>query len=211
MYTIVCFGDTNTWGYDEFTGDRLPFEKRWTGVLSIELGQNYRVIEEGLCGRTTVQDDPVETFKNGKTYLIPCLDSHKPINMLVLMLGQVNLKTRFSFTAQDIALGMEEIVKISLLSRCGIKNSPPKILLTSPVRVGPLKGTPMEAWFPVTTSESRSMELPRLYKNIADKYGIHFLDVSSVAETSFDGIHIANRSHKPFGEVLARLVREIVQ
>ena len=119
MKTVVCYGDTNTWGYDEDTGGRLPYEARWTGVLAEALGPGCRVVEEGLCGRTTVNEDPVEEHKNGRAQLYPCLESHRPIDVIIMMLGQVELKTRFSLTAHDIAMGMESLVRIVLQSGCG--------------------------------------------------------------------------------------------
>ena len=77
MYTVVCFGDTNTWGYDNRSGDRLPYDERWTGMLAKELGTDFRVIEEGLPGRATTED-PVEPGKNAREQIGPCLESHAP-------------------------------------------------------------------------------------------------------------------------------------
>lgn len=107
MKTIVCYGDSNTWGYDPVTMDRLPITQRWTGVLAQELGAGYRVIEEGLNGRTTVWDDPIEGYKNGKEYLIPCLETHRPIDLITILLGTNDLKMRFSVSAyfDNVRLG----------------------------------------------------------------------------------------------------------
>ena len=85
MKTVLCFGDTNTWGVNPVDESRLEFEKRWTGILTEELRGEARVIEEGQCGRTTVCDDPVDLYKNGLDYLMPCLDSHRPIDVVVVM------------------------------------------------------------------------------------------------------------------------------
>jgi lysophospholipase L1-like esterase len=87
MKTILCYGDSNTWGYAPGTGKRYLRHERWTGVLQQLLGSNAVVIEEGLNGRTTTLDDPTKPFRNGKDYLIPCLDSHAPLDLVVLMLG----------------------------------------------------------------------------------------------------------------------------
>jgi len=112
MKTVLCYGDSNTWGYDPTSKERFAPETRWTGVLAESLGVAFRVIEEGLNGRTTVWDDPIEGHKNGQTYLVPCLASHKPIDLVVLMLGTNDLKMRFSVPADDIARG------VGLLSVC---------------------------------------------------------------------------------------------
>ncbi|MBC7812535.1 MAG: hydrolase, partial [Burkholderiales bacterium] len=103
MKSIVCFGDSNTWGYDPVSKGRFARDKRWTGVLRQTLGEGYLIIEEGLNGRTTVWDDPIGYFKNGRDYLIPCLDTHCPFDLITIMLGTNDLKKRFSVSAYDIA------------------------------------------------------------------------------------------------------------
>ena len=104
MKTILCYGDSNTYGLKPDSSQRYPRDVRWTGILQKKLGEDYYVIEEGLSGRTTLWDDPIEEHKNGKTYLLPCLESHSPINLVVLMLGTNDLKTRFSLTPFDLSL-----------------------------------------------------------------------------------------------------------
>ena len=101
MKTILCFGDSNTWGFDPDATASSPYpirhahDVRWTGVLARELGQEFHVIEEGQNGRTTVHEDPIVQHRNGRTYLPPCLESHKPIDLVVLMLGTNDLKAMF--------------------------------------------------------------------------------------------------------------------
>jgi hypothetical protein len=93
--TVLCYGDSNTWGSDSETGGRFPMEVRWPGVLRRALGEGYWVIEEGLGGRTTVRDDPIEgNHKNGRTYLRACLETHKPIDLVTIMLGALPSSTR---------------------------------------------------------------------------------------------------------------------
>lgn len=108
---IVCYGDSNTWGYDAVTDGRFPEEVRWTGKLQELLGEEYCIIEEGLCGRTTVFEDPLNEGLNGLTYLYPCLMSHGPLDLLVIMLGTNDSKERFSATPKNIADGMKRLVK----------------------------------------------------------------------------------------------------
>ena len=209
MKTVVCFGDTNTWGYDEETGTRLSHDSRWTGILEGELGEGWRVVEEGLPGRTTVNEDPVEQHKNGREQLYPCLESHGPIDVMVLMLGQVELKSRFSLTAWDIAMGMEELVKIVKESGAGPGGGAPGILLISPVQVGTVKGSAMEKWFPAEGTAERSALLPSLYREIAERHGTAFLEASAAAETASDAIHIARRSQRAFAVAVAEKIREL--
>jgi lysophospholipase L1-like esterase len=87
MKTIMCFGDSLTWGYDPRDGTRYPFDKRWAGVLEQELGSGFRVIEEALSGRTAVTDSSLLPDRNGRVMLEPLLESHAPIDLCILMLG----------------------------------------------------------------------------------------------------------------------------
>lgn len=206
MYTVVCFGDTNTWGYDNKDGSRLSYDSRWTGILEKELGREFRVIEEGLPGRATIED-PVESGKNAKEQIGPCLESHSPIDFWVMMLGQPDLKKRFSLTAYDIAMGIEELVKAVKRSNAGPAGKSPELLLISPVQVGQIKGSVMERWFPAEGTYERSAQLPALYYEIAKRYDAEFLEASSVAKTASDAIHIDNESHLPLAKAVAGIIQ----
>ena len=99
MKTIMCYGDSNTWGCIPLAGPQPPRRygpaQRWPGVLRRELGDGYWIVEEGLNGRTTVWDDPLEPFRSGKELLAPCLMTHEPIDLVIVMLGTNDLKRRF--------------------------------------------------------------------------------------------------------------------
>ena len=92
MKRILCYGDSNTWGYIAGSGKRYPHDVRWTGVVQRELGEGYQVLEEGLVGRTTVFDNPFAPWRNGIDYLMPCLITHKPIDLIIVMLGSNDLR-----------------------------------------------------------------------------------------------------------------------
>lgn len=103
---ILCYGDSNTYGQKPIPfeeGGRFGPDVRWTGVLQRELGAGYHVIEEGLNGRTTIREDHIEPGHNGKPYFQPCLESHQPLDLVTIMLGTNDLKTRFDANASDIA------------------------------------------------------------------------------------------------------------
>jgi lysophospholipase L1-like esterase len=97
--TILCYGDSNTWGCIPLTGPQPPRRygpaRRWPGVLRRELGDGYWIVEEGLNGRTTVWDDPLEPFRSGKELLVPCLMTHEPIDLVIVMLGTNDLRSRY--------------------------------------------------------------------------------------------------------------------
>lgn len=211
MKTIVCFGDSNTWGYNAATGGRFPAEKRWTGVLKRELSEDFQVIEEGLNGRTTVWDDPIEgEYKNGKRYLLPCLLSHKPVDLVIIMLGTNDLKKRFSVTPHDIASGAGVLAGIAKTSGAGPDGRAPRVLLISPVRVGNMKNTPFEEFFGGEESVIRAEKFPEHLKRVADRGGCEFLDAALYAEPSpIDAIHIEPSSLEPLGKAVAEKVKSI--
>ena len=106
MQTILCYGDSNTWGCIPLTGAHPPRRygpaQRWPGVLRRELGDGFWIVEEGLNARTTVWDDPLEPFRSGKELLAPCLLTHQPLDLVLIMLGTNDLKGRFGVGARDI-------------------------------------------------------------------------------------------------------------
>ena len=207
MKTIVCYGDSNTWGYDPVTMDRLPITQRWTGVLAQELGAGYRVVEEGLNGRTTVWDDPIEGYKNGKEYLIPCLETHRPIDLITIMLGTNDLKKRFSLSAFDIANGVGVLVDVVQKSASGPGGAVPQILLMAPPPTTTL--TDFAEMF--EGAGERSAKFSQHYRRIADLYGCHLLDTRDVIVSSeLDGIHLKADQHHKLGLAVAARVRQIL-
>jgi lysophospholipase L1-like esterase len=207
MKTIVCFGDSNTWGYDPVTKDRLDRDSRWTGVLRNTLGADYTVIEEGLNGRTTVWDDPIEGYKNGKTYLLPCLESHRPFHLITIMLGTNDLKKRFSLSALDIANGAGVLVNEVMRSNAGRDGHPPVVLLMAPPSVVTL--TDFAEMF--EGAETRSRKFSEHYARVAREQGCAFLDAGSVIVSSeLDGIHFESAQHRKLGLAVAERVRALL-
>ena len=116
---ILCYGDSNTWGYNPATTKRFPREVRWTGRLQALLGKEYVVIEEGLNSRTVVWDDPVNGYRSGLSYLIPCLSSQRPVDLVIVMLGTNDTQERFQLNGFNIARSMRRILDAIEISRSG--------------------------------------------------------------------------------------------
>ena len=208
MKTIVCFGDSNTYGRDPVTKGRLDKETRWPGVLQNTLGAQYDVIEEGLNGRTTVWDDPVRggPKRNGSLYLLPCLESHAPIDLLVMMLGTNDLKARFSVTPYDIAESMGALIEIAQKSQSGLTGNGPAILIMAPPPLGKL--TEWAETFQGGVEKSK--KLAGYYKSVASAYGCFFLDTATVIESSkLDGLHYDPEEHHKLGMAVAEIVNRI--
>lgn len=205
--TVLCYGDSNTWGYDPRTGGRYPRDTRWPGVLRRALGEGYLVIEEGLNGRTTVWDDPIEGYKNGKSYLIPCLETHRPIDLVVIMLGTNDLKMRFSVSAFDIANGAGVLVDVAQRSATGPGGGPPQVLLVAPPPVAKLTG--FAEMF--EGAERKSARFAEQYRRVATERRCAFLDASTVIRSSdLDGIHLEAGEHEKLAVAVARKVEAIL-
>jgi len=207
MKTIVCFGDSNTWGYDPAASSRHPHDRRWTGVLQSELGAEYRIIEEGLNGRTTTVDDPIHDHRNGRTYLPPCLESHAPFDLVTIMLGTNDLKARFNRSGSDIAESAGILADIARRSPVGPGGRPPKVLLIAPPPITQL--TDLDEMFAGGYEKSRT--LARYYKLRAARYGATFFDAGSVVSCSdLDGIHIEAPEHATLGKAIAAVARDML-
>ncbi len=212
MRTIVCYGDSNTWGSNPADGSRYAFDVRWTGVLRKTLGSDYWIIEEGLGGRTTVWDDPLEGIdayiKNGRTYLSPCLATHQPFDLLTIMLGTNDLKKRFGLPPSDIAIGAGKLIEIALASGAGLKGHAPQILLICPPPVAPIDHPRFIEMF--EGAEEKSKLLAQYYKAAAFERGVHFLDAGQFIESSpVDSIHFEPDAHHALGVAVANKVKDI--
>lgn len=204
--TILCYGDSNTWGYDPATQDRFPGDLRWVGVLRNELGAAYEVIPEGLNGRTTVWDDPIEEHRNGRQYLAPCLESHRPIDLVVLLLGTNDLKKRFSVSAYDIGRSIGVLLDVIGKSAAGRAGAAPKVLLLAPPPLARL--TAFAEMFEGGPEKSRN--LAQHYREQARLFGCELLDTAEVVVSSdLDGIHLEADEHRKLGAAVARRIRSM--
>lgn len=211
MKTVLCFGDSNTWGAKPMHSidviERFDRHERWPGVLQRELGGEYEVIAEGLNGRTTVWEDPIEGYKNGSAYLIPCLDTHQPLDLVIILLGTNDLKARFSVTAQDIALSAG--VLVGMIQRHPVQvagGKTPKVLLIAPPPMHPDPPDFIAEMF--TGGYEKSLKFSKHFAFVADLYGCDFLDSREViASSPIDGIHLGRDEHENLGVTVARLVK----
>ena len=202
---VLCFGDSNTWGYSPHTQARYPRDVRWVSVLQRELGLEYHVIPEGLNGRTTVWDDPLEggPNKNGARYLPPCLESHMPLDLVVIMLGTNDLKHRFSLTAFDIANGAGVLVDIVRASQAGRDDNPPDVLLIAPPPLTRLS----EFRHIFRGGLEKSKEFSEQYKRVAEEKGCALLDAGEfIVSSDADGVHFDPEGHEALGARLKSIL-----
>ncbi len=207
MKNILCFGDSNTWGYEPLVARRYPADVRWPGVLQNSLGDGFRVIEEGLNGRTNVTNEEERPIRSGLDVLPVLLESHRPLDLVVIMLGTNDLNHDFDLSAGQIADGARQVCR-SVIDCEYLADDPPEILLISPTHVE-LVTVEEEDQFIGAIEKSR--ELAEHYQAVADDLGIHFLDASKiVVKTDLDGVHWDVSQHHDFGESLSGTIRKII-
>lgn len=214
--TVLCFGDSNTWGYEPGTGARYPRAVRWPGELAAELGAGWHVVEAGLNGRTTVFDDPLGD-KNGLRHLGPVLESAAPVDVVVVLLGTNDLKTRFRASAYEIAEGAGRLVDLVRASAAGPAGAAPEVLLVAPPPIADLAGWVArdpaafegfeEGW---RDGFATSRAFARQHARVARVLGVAFLDAGAhVATSPIDGVHWTAEGHAAFGQAAATALRAL--
>jgi lysophospholipase L1-like esterase len=207
MNTILCYGDSNTWGWNPKTTERYPIDEIWTAVLAKQLGPDWKVVAEGLNGRTTVLDDPVEDFKNGKAMLLPCLESHKPLDCVILMLGTNDLKYRFNFSAFDIAEGVGYLINTIKTSSCGRGNGVPQILLLAPA---PIREVPPYVEM-FRGGKVKSEHFKQEFTRIGLEHEVPVIMIEELTNSSpLDGIHLTLEGHQAIGREVAKQLKLMI-
>ncbi|MBE5937244.1 MAG: hypothetical protein E7265_04345 [Lachnospiraceae bacterium] len=203
---VLCFGDSNTWGLNPDTWKRYPKEVRWTGILTKELQGEYHVVEEGLNGRTANEHDELEPFLNGRDYMTACVLSHRPVTVLVVMLGTNDVKSRYNKSAEAIAASVADLTKDM---ETVLKNSQEdkfKVILMAPRSMD-------ERVYGDGTFDKNSIikseMLSALLKEKALENGWSFIDadIDSV-ERGCDGLHLAVNGHKAIAELVLEEIRK---
>lgn len=207
MKSILCFGDSNTYGLVPGTNNRYEWGTRWSSILDERVrDKGYRVVEEGLCGRTTIFEDPLRDGRRGTELLPTILESHKPVDMVVLMLGTNDCKTVYDASAEVIGKGIEK-----LISQIKAVDSDIKILLMSPINLG--KNVGEEGYDPEFDDNSVevSKKLPKVYKRIANDNCIDFLAASEYASPSEDDReHLNVLGHRKLADAVYNKVEKMI-
>lgn len=203
MRSVLCYGDSNTYGQTTANtpDDRYPADVRWPGVLRSLLGDEWLVIEEGLSGRCTVNDDPIEgADKNGRTYLRPCIMSHKPLDLIIIMLGTNDLKSRFHKSTSEIAMGVGALVADIKAMPAGIGGRTPEILIVAPP---PVAGD-LKEWQDVFEgAQQKSAQFAHYFERTAEAHEVHFFDAGLIVSSSAeDGFHLNIADHRKLGHAM---------
>jgi lysophospholipase L1-like esterase len=207
--TVLVYGDSNSYGTkpmpDLLSAGRFGPEERWPGVMAAALGPGWRLVEEGLPGRTTVHPDPISgVHKNGLAVLPAVLESHSPIDLVILMLGTNDLKARFGLPPVEIAVGVEKLVRHIRQDFTGPGGTAPALLLVCPP-VAIEAGCLAEVF---AGAEPKARRLAGFYREVAARWGAAFLDAGEVIGPSpLDGVHFEAEDHAALGARVAEAVK----
>lgn len=205
---ILCIGDSNTWGYNPENGWR--HEKRWTKVLG-ELMPENEIVEEGMNGRTLLSVDPFMHERCGIAGLKMLLMSHKPLDLVIVMLGTNELKTSFECSAKYVAQGIEEFIKVIEDETLWDRFSVPKLLVVSPVLIREeliVNGDVFGGYDEKSVRESQRMAVS--IEAVCKKYDVAFMNAADFAVASLvDNIHMDEENHGKLALAINRKLREM--
>ena len=210
MKTILCYGDSNTYGYNPNVGRRSRYhkDKRWTTILQNLLGEDFEVIPEGLNGRTTAYDRPGFPWKNGLLPLASILGSHKPLDYVILMLGTNDCNIEMNLTSQQIADGMEQLILTTREMGIIQQERIPNIIVIPPA---PILDNYKESPFVYELNDEsvdKSHEIDQLYSDLAERYDCLFLSAykNGVEVSMLDSEHLTENGHKQLAQAIFKLI-----
>lgn len=211
MKYILCYGDSNTYGYIPGYGNRYSKEERWTGILQEVLGEEYIIIEEGYNGRTTKYDDPVDAERNGWKNLRKCIETYKQVDVALIMLGSNDVKKSFGAKAEDSANNVGEIADFIKEYYRNLQKSEPAILIISPPI---LSDVVLSGIFDGEFDErsiNESLKFSNSFKELAANKSLFYFDGASVTKPSYiDGLHLDPESHNKLAVALSEKLKEIM-
>lgn len=203
--TIVCYGDSNTWGRVP-GGDRYPRSVRWVSVLQNLLGDDYEVINEGLSARTFIAEDPEFPERTGITHLKAILKTHRTnntIDLVIVALGTNDVKNIYNLSANNIGGHLEKT--LDLIKSEGINN----VLVLAPTEIIAREDDTVDERF--ENGPKISKELPALFRKVCDSKNCHFLNMQDyITSSKVDGFHLEPEAHQKLAEVLSQEIKKII-
>jgi len=212
MKTILCYGDSLTYGADPAGGPRHDLKYRWPSTLKAELGEAAHVVAEGMGGRTTVHDDwGADGDRNGARILPTILLSHLPLDLIIVMLGTNDIKPHLGRTASEAGRGMGRLAQIVRGVHSGRMELVPEIMFVAPPHICATDNRDVMAHFGGPGAIDESKKFASEYKRRAEEHGAHFFDASTVAEPSpLDGVHLDRENTAAIGMGIAPRVEDIL-
>lgn len=208
---IVCYGDSNTWGWTPITMQRYDENIRWPSRTRTILGADYEIVEEGLPGRTTVFADPLRAYCNGVHYLPACLLSHAPLDLLILMLGTNDFQMHFPSSAKVSAQGIQCIIEEARKLPLTLHDKKLPVLIIAPVAITDdrLGYKPNDTIGKEQIEASKELAGQLVF--VAQEMECSYLNANDyIKASSRDGLHLDPESHIKLADVIALKVKEII-
>ncbi|MEO9336872.1 SGNH/GDSL hydrolase family protein [Mesorhizobium sp. SB112] len=207
MKTVLCYGDSLTWGYNAEGPTRHAYADRWPSVLQEKLGSEFLVVAEGLNGRTTAFDDNMAgEDRNGARILPTLLGTHSPLDLVIIMLGSNDMKPWIHGNPLAARQGIARLIKIVSGHSYQFDMPAPQILIVAPPVVSRTEDKEFSAMFEGGNEASKF--LAAHYSELADQEGCGFFDANSVAKTTpLDGVHLDAENTRAIGTALEPMVR----
>jgi lysophospholipase L1-like esterase len=205
---VLCFGDSNTWGYVPGTkSERYPVNIRWTGVLQKLLGDNFEVIEEGLNSRGIVKGDsrPGKEQRSAMEYILACLDSHDPLDFVVVCLGANELKAEFNLSAEEVGKNLEKLIQTITTRPSQFRSIVPQVIIIVPAIINELTDYAKKDGKFVGAMQ-KSIELKEVLSLVARENNCVLVDVQDQLSTGVDGVHLLVESHQILSEAVSAVI-----
>lgn len=211
MKSILCYGDSNTWGYIPGKGGRYPRDIRWPGRLERYLGAGYHVMEEGLCGRTTSYQIPLEPFRNGFETFPMIMESAADADLVVFMLGTNDRRTQICASPQESALAMERYLQFINVPVLWSGERAPEVLLIAPPVIDESVMNKEAGFYYGQKSVLDSRCLAEEYQILSKRYNCSFLDAAEVCSASQeDGVHLDEQGHQRLAQAVSWKIQKTI-
>lgn len=203
MKKILCYGDSNTFGYNPADGSRFDEKTRWTALLQESLGSDYEIIEEGACDRTGIADNDKGFMFSAQRHFPKTITKLKDIDLLILAIGTNDLQFKYDLTVHQFENGLEKLIVTA-------KNKVRRIILIPPVV---LRENVLEGFFNFQfdeTSVSKSKKIGKIYRKLSNIYGLDYFDLNDyVKPSNTDGLHYDSEGHKIISTKLTDYIKSI--
>lgn len=205
MKKILCYGDSNTFGFNPQNGSRYDKNSRWSGVLSNILCENYEIIEEGMNNRTGFFKNPEGLKQSGAQYLPIYLQNHKDIDIFILSLGTNDAQIFYPLDENTVKQGLK-----NLTNDIKSANEQTKIIIVPPVKI---TKNLLHSGFSMLFNEDSIAKIKNVFNSFeqfANENNYFYYDFNQIANPSnFDGIHYTQEAHQKIANEFAKFILKI--
>ena len=206
MINILCFGDSNTFGFIPGNGERYKKDERWSGIISNLLDSDYAVTEAGCNNRTAFSNNPAGDLFTGTKAIVPYLKNHDDWDLIILAVGANDLQFAYNVSINEFYEGMKSFIQLVH------SHTKAQILLVCPSSI---KKNVLNSFFSQMfdeTSIEKSLHLPEIYEKLAKEQNLYYIDLNSISETSDDdGLHYTKQGHKKIAQAITKKIKKIFQ